>query len=66
MAERQGMVLRKSRRRDPQALDYGMYVLIDARVGKRHPGTQPPVASFPGDRGMTLDDVERYLTRGAA
>jgi hypothetical protein len=28
-AERQGLALRKSRRRDPLALDYGRYSLID-------------------------------------
>ena len=29
MAERQGVKLQKSRRRDPHALDYGTYRLID-------------------------------------
>jgi len=29
MAERQGLALSKSRRRDPRALDFGVYRLID-------------------------------------
>ena len=32
MAERQGLKLRKSRRRDPYALDYGLYMLVDGRT----------------------------------
>lgn len=31
MAERQGLALSKSRRRDPRALDYGQWSLIDTR-----------------------------------
>jgi hypothetical protein len=31
MAVRQGMRLHKSRRRDPMALDYGVYSLVNAR-----------------------------------
>ena len=31
MASRQGLILRKSRRRDPRAIDYGDWYLIDAR-----------------------------------
>ena len=30
MASRQGLQLMKSRRRDPRALDYGTYWLVDA------------------------------------
>jgi hypothetical protein len=32
-AERQGLALSKSRRRDPRALDYGVYRLRDGRGG---------------------------------
>jgi len=53
MADRQGIALRKSRRRDPRALDYGVYWLIDIR---RNMHLDPR-----GD-GMTLDEVEDYLT----
>lgn len=52
MADRQGLFLQKSRRRDPRALDYGTYALIDQKTDK-------PVA---GDR-MTIDEVETYLTK---
>jgi hypothetical protein len=34
MAERQGLTLEKSRRRDPRALDYGTYWLRDASGGE--------------------------------
>lgn len=54
MADRQGLRLRKSRRRDPRALDYGGYWLLDdagADVGW-------------GPKGMSLDEVEHYLTTG--
>jgi hypothetical protein len=56
MAKRQGLELRASGRRDPRALDYGKYVLVNAErnviVG---------VAS--GRSNFTLDDVENYLTQ---
>lgn len=55
MAARQGLRLEKSRRRDPRALDYGTYRLRDE-------ATQTAVVV--SDRPtLTLDDVERYLTR---
>lgn len=57
-AERQGLVLSKSRRRDPRALGYGTYGLADAQtntlvVGDVHTGY-----------GLSLDEVERALTEG--
>ena len=55
MAERQGLVLSKSRRRDPHALDYGEYYLADA-------DTNHLIA---GDRHQPLPDmdaVEAFLT----
>jgi hypothetical protein len=66
MADRQGMVLRKSGRRDPRAVDYGMYVLIDAATDAVVAGL-----SDAGRAAFTLDDAEAYLTsddrpRGAA
>jgi hypothetical protein len=58
MAERQGLALHKSRRRDPLALDYGTYQLVD-------PYRNALVA---GDTnhgyGLDLDDVEEHLTGG--
>ena len=53
MATRQGLMLTKSRRRDPYALDYGNYWLVD-------PSLNALVAG--GQFGMSLDDVEEWLT----
>lgn len=52
MAWRQGLTLQKSRRRDPRALDYGTYTLIDAESGQKSEA-----------KPMTIDEVERYLTK---
>ena len=60
MASRQGLELRKSYRRDPRALDYGMYVLVD-------PETNTIV--FGADTGrydQTLEQIEAYLTDDAS
>lgn len=58
MAHRQGLRLHKSRRRDPRAYDYGMYMLTDEDTN---------IIEY-GDRnngyGCTLDDIEKYLTGG--
>jgi hypothetical protein len=56
MADRQGLVLRKSGRRDPRALDYGMYALIEADRNIILAGAGS------GRFDFTLDDVEAYLT----
>ena len=53
MAARQAMALQKSRRRDPYALGYGNYWLID-------PNLRAVIAG--GEVGMSLDDVEQWLT----
>ena len=50
-ASRQGLVLRKSRRRDPRALDYGQWLIVDAAQNMIIPG---------GDK-LTLEAVESYL-----
>jgi hypothetical protein len=56
MAERRGLKVVKSRRRDPLAVDYGRYVIVD-------PGSNRPVAGeFASASTMTLDDVEAWLT----
>ena len=56
MAERQGLALAKVRRRDPRAIDFQTYKLVEAPLpgfASRRPG--PP-------RGpLTLDEVERWL-----
>lgn len=53
MAERQGLVFTRSRRRDPRALDYGLYWLSDRETG----------VTVTHVHGITLDEVEAYLTR---
>jgi hypothetical protein len=56
VAERRGLILQKSRRRDHRALDYGQFWLIDARQN---------FLVFPsGDGaevGASLDEVEEWL-----
>lgn len=64
MAQRQGFLLRKSRRRDPLAIDYGLYVLVDDTAGNRFPDAQAPISEFAKGWGMTLEEVERVLTEG--
>jgi hypothetical protein len=51
-ASRQGLSLRKSRRRDPQALEYGRYWLIDPYMNAMVAG---------GQWGYSLDDIEEEL-----
>ena len=55
MAERQGLALRKSRRRDPRALDYGVYYVADARTNMLDQRVDQRA-------GLTLDEVEALLT----
>jgi hypothetical protein len=55
MAERQGLRLVKSRRRDPRALDYGGYMIVD-------PSTNAIVYSYGyNEFGASLDDAEAWL-----
>ena len=55
MTERRGLKLVKSRRRDPLAVDYGRYVIVN-------PTSNRPVAGELDDASaMTLDDVEAWL-----
>ena len=54
MAERQGLRLIKSRRRDPRALDYGAYWLVDLETDG--------VVRGDSNVGATLDEIEAYLT----
>ena len=57
MADRQGLILRKSRRRDPEAIDFGLYALVDIESG----GTIHPEGVI-SPYSLTLEDVEAYLT----
>jgi hypothetical protein len=52
MAERQGLKLHKSRRRDPRALEYGGHWLVNERGNVR----------VGGRNGATLDTIEAFLT----
>lgn len=60
MADRYGLRLTKSRRRDPKALDYGLYALFDIRTNF----TVNQLLLGRYAHGWTLDDVENYLTEG--
>lgn len=55
-AERQGLLLQKSRRRDPRALGYGTYQLVDARTN-----AVVDMGGLPGGYGLDLDQVAREL-----
>jgi hypothetical protein len=58
MADRQGLELHKSRRRDPLALDFDRWMLVDAASKK-------PVAGVERGRPtMTLDEIEAHLRKG--
>ena len=54
-ADRYGWHLSKSRRRDPDALDYGMYAILDNQTG----ATVHATGWF--THCLTLDDVEAKL-----
>ena len=54
MAKRRGFRLQRSRRRDPQALGYGKYWLIDGQHGG---------SVFSDEWGVELDVVEEWLNR---
>ena len=59
IAKRRGFILKRSRRRDPQALDYDRYWLLDGRTGfLAYPKYPEPAAEW----GVELDDVEEWLT----
>ena len=55
VAERQGLRLMKSRRRDPLAYDYGGYMLVDASTNGVGGGGNLAYS-------LDLDQVERSLT----
>jgi hypothetical protein len=64
-ARRQGLRLEKSRRRDPRALDYGTYCLVDGpsrSAGGTNWRSRTVVAGDPNTGyGLGLYDVEEYL-----
>jgi hypothetical protein len=56
MAQRQRFQVQKSRLRDPRALGWGLYRVVDPNTNIVVAGGQP------WDHSLTLDDVEAYLT----
>jgi hypothetical protein len=66
-AFRQNLMLVRSRRRDPRAVGYGLYVLVDDTKGNRvgRYGGQAAISAFHNDEGMTLDEVEKALNEPA-
>ncbi len=57
-ASRQGLHLQKSRTRDPDALDFGGFMLVDPNP---NPNTLVAGGS-PREFSMTLEDVVSFLT----
>ncbi len=57
MADRQGLQLQKSRRRDPKALGYGTYRLVD-------PYNSDAVILGEAWYGFDLDQIDEYLEVG--
>ena len=57
-ARRQGLILARSKRRDPRARGFGLYALLDYHTGDPMHGD--------GDSGsiyvLTIDEVERWLS----
>lgn len=59
-AARQGLRLEKSRRRDPRAVDFGAYFLIDGPSRKTSSWRSRVLVS--PEQGWSLDEVEAFLT----
>jgi hypothetical protein len=57
-SDRQGLRLVKSRSRDPRAVDYGLFALVDSETGV---AVNPLLKRF--ECSWTLDEVEGYLNR---
>ena len=62
-AERQGLILKKCRRRDPDAPGYGLYALVDQRTGLSI-YSQPFTHDWDGVHTLTLEEVEKALEDG--
>lgn len=58
VAKRQGLALKANGRRDPRALDFGKYALVDAETKAAIAGVNES-----GRFDLTLDEVEAYLNR---
>ena len=62
IAQRQGLRLEKSRRRDPLAADYGLYYVVDGPAPQRHHANWRSRIMVSPELGMTLDEAETFLT----
>jgi hypothetical protein len=62
MADRRGLRLERSRARDPQALTFGGYQLINLQTGGCDFGWGNAGRGF----AASLDDIEKFLTPAAA
>jgi len=49
---RRGLALKKSRRRDPHAIGYGTYAVID-----------PQINACVSSNGLTLEDVDDWMNK---
>jgi hypothetical protein len=58
-AQRQGLMLAKSRRRDPRATDYGVYFLSEVTAPGGNWRSRELLTS---EAGINLDEVEAFLT----
>src|SRR4051794_12325909 len=61
-AARQGLVLLKSRRRDPRALTFGTYGLVDASTNAWVTYDGGSQAGY----GLSLDEIEEWLNKPAS
>jgi hypothetical protein len=57
-ADRMGYRLSRSRSRDPDAIDYGLYALLDLSTG----GAVNPALAQRWVHSWTLDQIEEWLT----
>lgn len=62
-ANRRGLLLRKSRRRNPAAEDYGMYVLVDDTAGNQRAQSQAVISAFANGEGRTLQQISEELQK---
>ena len=56
LAQRQDLVLRKSRRRDPDRMDFGTFWLVEPNRN---------LVMFGDEWGATLDEIEEHLRKAA-
>ena len=63
LARSEGWLLRKSRTRNIDAEDYGLYVIVDDCRGNRFPGAVAPYSAFARGEGRSLADIEDELLR---